>query len=206
MRRGPRNEIVIPVHSRRPTPDDLREAVHRTIRDVVAADLDVLFCGINPGLWSGATGHHFARPGNRFWPTLHAAGFTPRLLAPHEERELLPLGLGITNVVRRTTATADQLTPEELVAGGRRLVRLVRRHRPRVLAVLGIGAYRTAFGRRKAGLGLQDERLGETRLWVLPNPSGLNANYQRDALASLFGELRAWVGASTAPASSRARA
>lgn len=194
------------MHPRRPTPDDLRDAVHRTIRDVVAADLDVLFCGINPGLWSGATGHHFARPGNRFWPTLYAAGFTPRLLAPHEERALLPLGLGITNVVRRTTATADQLAPEELVAGGRRLARLVRRHRPRVLAVLGIGAYRTAFARPKAGLGLQEERLGDTRLWVLPNPSGLNANYQRDALASLFGELRAWAGATTAPASSPARA
>ena len=193
------------MHPRRPTPDDLREAVNRTIRDVVAADLDVLFCGINPGLWSGATGYHFARPGNRFWPTLHAAGFTPRLLAPHEERELLPLGLGITNVVRRTTATADQLTPEELVAGGRRLVRLVRRHRPRILAVLGIGAYRTAFARPKATLGLQKERVGETRLWVLPNPSGLNANYQRDALASLFGELRAWAGAPTAPAASRPR-
>ncbi len=179
--------------SRRPTPDDLRDAVNRTIRDVVAADLDVLFCGINPGLWSGATGHHFARPGNRFWPTLHAAGFTPRLLAPHEERELLALGLGITNVVRRTTATADQLTPEELVAGRRRLVRLVRRHRPRMLAVLGIGAYRTAFARPKAALGLQEERLGETRLWVLPNPSGLNANYQREALATLFGELRGWA-------------
>ncbi len=179
--------------SRRPTPDDLRDAVNRTIRDVVAADLDVLFCGSNPGLWSGATGHHFARPGNRFWPTLHAAGFTPRLLAPHEERELLALGLGITNVVRRTTATADQLTPEELVAGRRRLVRLVRRHRPRMLAVLGIGAYRTAFARPKAALGLQEERLGETRLWVLPNPSGLNANYQREALATLFGELRGWA-------------
>lgn len=189
---------------RRPSPDDLREAVDRTIRDVVAADLDVLFCGINPGLWSGATGHHFARPGNRFWPTLHAAGFTPRQLAPHEERELLPLGLGITNVVRRTTATADQLAPEELKAGGRRLVRLVRRRRPRMLAVLGIGAYRTAFARPKASPGLQEETLGETRLWVLPNPSGLNANYQRDALARLFGELREWLEARS-PASSRTR-
>lgn len=191
---------------RRPSPDDLRDAVDRTIRDVVAPDLDVLFCGINPGLWSGATGHHFARPGNRFWPTLHAAGFTPRLLAPWEERELLTLGLGVTNVVRRTTATADQLAPEELVAGGRRLLRLVRRYRPGVLAVLGIGAYRTAFDRRKASLGLQVETIGEARLWVLPNPSGLNANYQRADLARLFGELREWVGDVRRPAASRRRA
>ncbi|HEX6058023.1 MAG TPA: G/U mismatch-specific DNA glycosylase [Gemmatimonadaceae bacterium] len=183
-----------PALPRRPTPDELRDAVHRTIRDVVAPGLDVLFCGINPGLWSGATGHHFARPGNRFWPTLHAAGFTERQLAPFEERLLLARGLGITNVVRRTTATADQLAPEELVAGGRRLARLVRRHRPRVLAVLGIGAYRTAFARTRAGLGLQEETIGATRLWVLPNPSGINANYQRAELARLFGELREWVG------------
>jgi TDG/mug DNA glycosylase family protein len=177
----------------RPSREELLLASGRTIRDVVAPGLDVLFCGINPGLWSGATGHHFARPGNRFWPALHLSGFTPRLLAPHEKHELLALGLGITNVVRRTTAAADELTPPELVAGGRRLTSLVRRHRPRVLAMLGIGAYRTAFARPRARLGLQPETIGATRLWVLPNPSGLNANYQLRDLARLFDELRGWV-------------
>jgi TDG/mug DNA glycosylase family protein len=178
----------------RPTPEALRLAADRTIRDVVAPGLDVLFCGINPGLWSGATGHHFARPGNRFWPALHGSGFTPRLLAPHEKGELLALGLGITNVVRRTTAAADELSAAELVAGARRLTSLVRRQRPRVLALLGIGAYRTAFARPRATLGLQPEAIGETNLWVLPNPSGLNANYQLRDLARLFGELREWLG------------
>ena len=150
----------------------------------------MLFCGINPGLYSGATGHHFARPGNRFWPALHAGGFTARLLAPHEERELLRAGYGITNFVARATATADELTPAEIVAGGRRLAAKVRRYRPRFLAVLGIGAYRTAFARPTAGLGLQAEQLGQTAIWVLPNPSGLNAHYSIDALARLFRELR----------------
>src|SRR5688500_7518875 len=165
------------IHSVKPTRADLLAAKNRTIRDVAAPGLRVLFCGINPGLYSGATGHHFARPGNRFWPALHASGFTPRRLAPHEERELLALGLGITNVVARTTATADELTPEELAQGGRRLRAKVRRLRPRWLAVLGVGAYRVAFGRPRAALGPQPERIGDTGIWVLPNPSGLNANY-----------------------------
>jgi double-stranded uracil-DNA glycosylase len=184
-----------PLAPPRPTREELRLAADRAIRDVVAPGLVVLFCGINPGLWSGATGHHFARPGNRFWPALHLSGFTPRLLAPHEKGELLALGLGITNVVRRTTATAEELSPGELVAGARRLTSLVRRQRPRILAVLGIGAYRTAFARPRATLGLQPDTIGATRLWVLPNPSGLNANYQLRDLARLFGELREWVRA-----------
>ena len=174
----------------RPTPAALREAEGKVIRDVIAPGLRVLFCGINPGLYSGATGHHFAKPGNRFWPALHASGFTERLLHPWEERALLEFGLGVTNVVRRTTATAAELDPHEYVAGGRRLAAKVRRHAPRILAVLGIGAYRTAFARPRATLGLQDERIGDTRLWVLPNPSGLNANYSLRDLALLFAELR----------------
>jgi len=178
----------------RPTRADLAAAVDRVVDDVIGPDLAVLFCGINPGLYTAATGHHFARPGNRFWPTLHAAGFTDRLLDPSEERLLLDRGYGITNVVPRTTATAAELAPEELVAGGRALEAKVRRWRPRVLAVLGVGAYRTAFDRPRAALGLQPERIAETTLWVLPNPSGLNAHYQRDALATLFAELRRHVG------------
>ncbi|WP_040798621.1 G/U mismatch-specific DNA glycosylase [Nocardia higoensis] len=174
----------------RPTPADLAAAEGTTIPDLVAPGLRVLFCGINPGLWSGATGHHFARPGNRFWPALFRSGFTPRLLRPDEQEELLALGLGITNVAARTTAKADQLTPQELREGGRALVDTVERNRPRVLAVLGLGAYRTAFGRPKTTVGRQSETLGDTEIWVLPNPSGLNAHYTLDGLADEFRKLR----------------
>lgn len=166
-------------------------AAGRTVKDVIAPGLRVLFCGINPGLYTAATGHPFARPGNRFWPALHASGFTPRLLAPHEARTLLALGYGITSVVARATATADELTREEFVAGGRKLAAKVRRYQPEFLAVLGVGAYRAAFARPKARLGPQDERIGATIVWVLPNPSGLNAHYQPKDLARLFAELRA---------------
>ncbi|HLN75856.1 MAG TPA: G/U mismatch-specific DNA glycosylase [Nocardioidaceae bacterium] len=174
----------------RPTPAELDAARERTIPDVVAPGLRVLFSGINPGLWSAATGLHFARPGNRFWPTLHRSGFTPRQLRPAEQRELLPIGLGITNVAARATAKADELTREELEAGGEILREKVLRLRPAWLAVVGIGAYRTAFGRRDAVVGPQEERVGETRVWVLPNPSGLNAHWPAAALAEEFGRLR----------------
>lgn len=174
----------------RPTREALRAAVHRTVEDLIAPGLRVLFCGINPGLHTGATGHHFAGPGNRFWPALHAAGFTPRLFTPAEKDALLPLGYGITNVAPRTTATAAELSTGELIAGGRILHEKVLGYRPRVLAVLGVGAYRAAFGRPKAALGPQDERIGETLVWVLPNPSGLNAHYPPARLAELFRELR----------------
>jgi TDG/mug DNA glycosylase family protein len=174
----------------KPTREQILAAEGKTVRDVIAPNLRVLFCGINPGLYTAAVGHHFARPGNRFWPTLYAAGFTDRLLSPFEERELLKSGYGITNVVRRATATADHLTREELVAGGRKLIDKVRRYRPQFLAVVGLGAYRTAFNRRKATVGRQEEKIDDTVLWVLPNPSGLNANYQQKELARLFKELR----------------
>ncbi len=160
---------------------------------MIASGLDVLFCGINPGLYSGATGNHFARPGNRFWPALHLSGFTPRQLHPSEKEELLALGLGITNVVDRTTARADELTRDEIVDGGRRLRRKVARYEPRYLAVLGLGAYRTAFGVKTAAVGPQPESLGETKVWLLPNPSGLNAHYQLPELAEEFARLRAEV-------------
>lgn len=178
----------------KPSPKELLAAANRTVSDVIAPGLRALFCGINPGLYSAATGHHFARPGNRFWPTLFAAGFTDRLLAPWEEGELLPLGYGITNVVRRASAAADELTAEEIVRGGKQLRAKVRRYKPRYLAVLGVGAYRVAFEAPKAKLGLQPESVGETKVWVLPNPSGLNAHYQRTDLARVFGELREAVG------------
>ncbi len=177
----------------RPTPADLAAAHGRSIPDVVAPGLRVLFCGINPGLWSAATGHHFARPGNRFWPALHGSGFTPRQLRPDEQTELLSYGLGITNVVARGTARADELTAAELVAGGRRLAAKLRRYRPAWLAVLGIGAYRVAFGRRAVELGRQPEPIAGTAVWLLPNPSGLNAHFQLDALAAEFAALRGAV-------------
>ncbi len=158
--------------------------------DLIAPGLKVLFCGINPSVYSAVVGYHFARPGNRFWPALYASGFTDRLLAPHEQQELLALGYGITNVVDRATVSADVLTAEELAEGGRRLESKVRRYRPQYLAVLGIGAWRTAFGHPKASPGPQPETLGETRVWVLPNPSGLNAHYQFEELARLFRVLR----------------
>jgi TDG/mug DNA glycosylase family protein len=159
----------------------------------VRRDLDVLFCGINPGLYTAWAGHHFARPGNRFWPCLAASGFTPRVLAPAEQADLLDLGLGITNVVDRATATAAELSRAELQRGGTRLVAFVRRWRPAYLAVLGVTAYRAAFEEPKAAPGEQPRTIGSTRLWVLPNPSGLNAHYQPPALAAMFGELRAAV-------------
>lgn len=151
----------------------------------------MLFCGINPGLLSARTGHHFARPGNRFWPALHRAGFTPRQLRPDQQWQLLDYGLGITNVVRRPTAKASELSTEELRAGGARLTALVERLRPRWLAVAGIGAYRTAFGVRGATVGPQQERVGGAAVWVLPNPSGLNAHWPLPRLVEEYGRLRA---------------
>jgi len=174
----------------KPTKEQLLAAESKTVRDVIAPGLRVLFCGINPGLYTAAVGHHFARPGNRFWPTLHAAGFTDHLLSPFDERELLKLGYGITNVVLRTTASADLLTKEEIAKGGEALRKKVVRYRPRILAVLGVGAYRVAFNKPKATVGRQEEMIGATTLWVLPNTSGLNANYQMGELTRLFRELK----------------
>jgi TDG/mug DNA glycosylase family protein len=174
----------------KPTPEQIAAAYGKTVPDVIARGLDVLFCGINPGLYTAAVGHHFGRPGNRFWPVLHRAGFTPRLFAPSEQRELLALGYGITNIVARATTAADELTSEELLEGARILTRKVKRYAPRYLAVVGIGAYRTAFARPRAKLGLQEETIGATKIWVLPNPSGLNANYRPAELVELFAELR----------------
>jgi len=168
------------------------------VPDVVADGLDVLFCGINPSLWSGWSGHHFARPGNRFWPALHSSGFTPRVLDPAEERELLEYGLGVTNLVNRATARADELADDELTAGGERLRGTLRRHRPRWVAVVGVTAYRVAFADRRARIGPQpeppDDALAGARGWVLPNPSGLNAHYDVAGLAAEFARLRVAAG------------
>jgi TDG/mug DNA glycosylase family protein len=177
----------------RPTPAQLAAAHGRSVPDVIAPDLRVLFCGINPGLYSAAVGHHFARPGNRFWPALHLGGFCPTRLHPHEQRRLLADGYGITNLVARATASADELTADELMAGGRRLARKVRRHRPAWIAFLGMTAYRTAFGRKTAMPGRQSETLGGASIWVLPNPSGLNAHYRLVDLARVYGELHAVI-------------
>ena len=181
--------MTIP-NPRKPTKAELLAAKDKSIPDVIAPDLRVLFCGINPGLYTAAIGHHFGRPGNRFWPALYAAGFTDRLLSPYEEQELLPRGYGITNVVNRATATAAELTAEELAAGGRRLLATAQRYRPRCIAVLGVTAYRAAFGRPKATFGRQQEGLADTIVWVLPNPSGLNAHYTPAGLAQVFREFR----------------
>jgi TDG/mug DNA glycosylase family protein len=173
---------------------DLEAARDRTIPDVLPDSGDefhVLFCGINPGLYSAATGWHFARPGNRFWPSLHRSGFTPCQLAPSEQDEIRKYGLGISNVAPRATAQAAELTDAELKEGGARLAELVARRRRRFVAIAGVTAYRKAFARPKAAIGPQDEMLGVSRLWILPNPSGLNASYQLDRLAAEFGQLRA---------------
>jgi TDG/mug DNA glycosylase family protein len=182
---------VKPAHALpRPSKADLEADVGRTIADIIAPDLDVLFCGINPGLYSAATGHHFARPGNRFWPALHAGGFTPRVLKPWEERDLLSHKCGVTNLVDRATVAAAELSREELRAGRARLERQVRRYRPRFVAVVGIGAYQTAFERPSATLGVQTEGLAGAVVWVLPNTSGLNANHRPADFARAFRNLR----------------
>jgi TDG/mug DNA glycosylase family protein len=161
-----------------------------TLGPIVAPGLQVLFVGINPGMMSGATGHHFARPGNRFWPTLHKAGFTPRQLKPEEHHELLEYGIGVTNIADRVTRTAAELTDDELRAGAQALERLVAEYEPELVAIVGVTAYRTAFNRPKAQMGRQEETISGRPVWVLPNPSGLNAHYTPAALAEAYAELR----------------
>lgn len=174
----------------KPTKEEIQAAEGETVPDVINPGLDVLFCGINPSLYSGAVGYHFAYPGNRFWPAIYEAGYTERILAPYEAEKLLARGYGITNFVERATARASDLEREEFKAGGARLREKLARFRPGFLAILGIGAYRKAFGRRKVTVGEQAERFGNTRVWVLPNPSGLNAHYQLNDLARLYAEVR----------------
>ncbi|MFH1865495.1 MAG: G/U mismatch-specific DNA glycosylase [Candidatus Eisenbacteria bacterium] len=174
----------------KPTVEEVKAARGKHLPDIIAPDLGVLFCGINPGLYSAAVGCHFARPGNRFWAALHASGFTKELLEPREQGEMLRYGCGLTNLVERATSVAAALSTEELRKGRDSLELKVRRYGPAWVAVLGIGAYRKAFGCSKAELGSQQEGLAGARVWVLPNPSGLNAHYQPPLLGELFGELR----------------
>ena len=178
----------------RPTPAQIAAANGHTIPDLVAPGLRVLFAGINPSLYSAAVGYHFARPGNRFWPAMHRSGFTSRQLAPCEQHLLLRLGLGITNVVARATARADELDAGEQRAGWEQLGALTARVGPAWLAVLGVTVYRAASGRPAAAVGPQPDRVGGANVWVLPNPSGLNAHWRPAALADEFGRLRVAAG------------
>jgi TDG/mug DNA glycosylase family protein len=177
---------------RRPTRAELEQARGRPVDDLVGPGLRLLFVGINPGLWTAAVNAHFARPGNRFWPALHRAGITEHEvdassgLTPADADELLAKGVGISNLVNVATARADELTPEQLRAGVERLRQLVARTRPRVVAVLGLTAYRAAFGVRTAPTGRQPEPFEGAELWVLPNPSGLNAHATVESLAGWY--------------------
>jgi double-stranded uracil-DNA glycosylase len=170
---------------RKPTREEIASAAGKTVPDLIGPGLRVLFCGINPSLYSAAVGHHFARPGNRFWPMLHAGGLVDHVLSPHEGQVLLSRGFGITNIADRATARADELTAEELAAGARRLEAKVRRHAPAVVAVLGVTAYRTAFNRPRSVLGLQAETIAGARIWVLPNPSGRNGHFTIEPFRAL---------------------
>lgn len=174
----------------KPSPQELQQAEGKTVSDLIAPNLKVLLVGINPGLYSSATRHHFARPGNRFWPALYLAGITPRRLHPSEEAELLALGYGITAMVERATATAQELRPEEYRAGAKVLEEKVRIYRPRLVCLLGIGAYRTGFERARAQLGRQEETIEGVPIWVLPNPSGLNAHFTIDDFGRMLAEVR----------------
>ncbi|MEO1336969.1 MAG: G/U mismatch-specific DNA glycosylase [Myxococcota bacterium] len=178
---------------RGPTAASLKAAYGKTIPDILGPDLRVLFVGINPSLYSAVVGHHFARPGNRFWPALHLSGLTPSRLKPDQDSTLLDYGIGLTNIVDRATARGDELSKDDLIRGGRALIRKIRKWRPRCVAIVGVTAYRAAFGRPKASMGFQEEQLADAPLWVLPNPSGLNAHYQIPDLAEAYGAVDQWL-------------
>jgi len=182
--------VADPDPRRTPSRAELLAAYGRTVPDLVGPGLRVLLCGINPSLWSGAVGLHFARPANRLWPTLHLAGFTARRLHPSETGELLAAGIGVTNLMHEATARADEVSTEQLKAGVAQLTALVERWAPAHVAFLGLSAYRIGFGRPRAAIGLQPDRLAGARIWLLPNPSGLNAHYQQPQLTEAYAELR----------------
>jgi len=177
----------------KPTRQQIEGAQNSGIEDVLGKGIKLLLCGINPGLYTAAIGKHFGRPGNRFWPTLFHAGFTPRLFSPFEQHLLLELGIGITNFVNRATARADEVTDEELAEGGNILRKKVLKYKPHTVAVLGLTSFRDAFKQPKAKLGLQEMKIGTSHVWVLPNPSGLNAHFQIPQLAELFAQLKAFL-------------
>jgi TDG/mug DNA glycosylase family protein len=174
----------------KPTHQELQQAYGKRVPDIIAPGLNVLFCGINASIYSAAVGHHFARPGNRLWKTLYGAGFTDRLLSPQEDQTLLNYGYGMTNIVDRATARADELDSQELIQGKAALQEKIRQFSPRYLAILGISAYRIAFNQKRAVIGCQPLRIEHTSVWVLPNPSGLNAHYQLNDLQRVYGELK----------------
>ena len=191
----PKTKTTAVAAERRPTPAQLEAARGVILPDIIAHDLKVLFCGINPGLWSGVVGRHFATPGNRFWPAMYASGFTPELFTSLRQDELPGLGLGITSLVARTTARADELSTEELREGAGILTSTAAEYRPAWIGIVGITAYRAGFDRRTAKIGPQTERIAESRIWVLPNPSGLNAHWSAQALGEEFGRFHAAVKA-----------
>jgi double-stranded uracil-DNA glycosylase len=190
----PKTESLVMTVHRRPTAEDLAAAAGSRVPDLIAPGLRVLFCGINPGLWSGAVGHHFARPGNRFWKALGASGFTATVLSPYDERQLLDVGIGITNLVRTATRSAAEVTPGQLRQGVLGLKRKVARWRPRAVAILGLDAYRTGFNRRVVTIGRQPDDIRGAQLWVVPNPSGIQAHYPFGRLVAELQDLRAAVG------------
>jgi TDG/mug DNA glycosylase family protein len=198
-RSSPRSSLpsspLVPTTPWKPSKAQILAARDKGIADLLAEDLIVLFAGINPGLYTAAVGRHFGRPGNRFWPALHGGGFTPRLFSPFESSRLLELKFGITNLVDRATARADELTDDELRIGGQRLAEKVKRYKPTVVAFVGIHPYRIVSGIKTARVGLQPGLFADAHAWVLPNPSGLNAHYLPAALAQLFGELKTWATA-----------
>jgi TDG/mug DNA glycosylase family protein len=173
-----------------PSKEELEKAATKTVVDLIRPGLKILFVGINPGLYTAYTGFHYARPGNRFWPTIHAAGFTDRLLKPSESSEMLKHGYGMTNVVARASVSASELSKEEYQKGGRILTEKVTRYKPQWVAFVGIQAYREAFNKPKATTGLQPDKIGESKVWVLPSPSGLNAHYKPADFARVFREFK----------------
>ena len=191
--------------SDRPTRAELLAAYGKTIPDLVGPGLRVLLVGINPSLWSGWAGRHFARPANRLWRTLYEAGFTDHVLHPSETDALVAAGIGVTNFVARATARADELDADEIKAGVAKLQRLARKHRPQVVAFLGLSAYRIAFGEPRAVVGEQERRLGGATVWLLPNPSGINAHYQQPDLTKAYAELRKALDMQTAAGSKPSR-
>jgi double-stranded uracil-DNA glycosylase len=190
LRRNGFRPKIVPMTPFRPTKEQLAAAVNCTVPDIIAPDLKVLFVGINPGLYSAATHRHFARPGNRFWPALRDGGFTDGLLSPFESEKLLARGYGVTNICRRATNAADELNKEELIRGARTLRRKIEKYRPKIVAILGVGSYRVAFNKPEAKVGRQEEKIGDSVVWVLPNPSGLNAHFIPSKLQTIFRALK----------------
>lgn len=174
----------------RPSPAELQAAYGAVIPDLVGPGLRVLLVGINPSLWSGAVGLHFANPSNRLWPVLYASGWTPERLDPSETDHVLAAGIGITNLVARSTARADELSADELVAGMPLVEALARRWKPQWVAFLGLTTYRLATGDKRAGVGALERAVGGRPAWLLPNPSGLNASWQLPRLTAAYADLR----------------